>query len=320
MEVYRLNILVVPSVIALILKVMILLWSHKTKQSKDFKYLIAIFAIHNICEIALFLQEYLPLAESIPIRTYYCASILSASYMVVYGAKIAQLFELKHFKIIIGLIAIIPCLMIALSNLVISGNEFLNGKYFATRGSFYGVFSGFVVVCQLSMSALLYQGYKKAQAPLVKIQCLYAGVSFLPIAMTVIFVVTVQAFGGTANTTTMLPLASTLFLFLIAKSEQKHGLTDIRKWIPYDAQWLLSKKNAKLKFLYNTGQLDLKQYINMTEKLELAFALYSNNRSVTYAAQSIGLKRSTFYSMMKRHDLKKDIEISKMYEDIEIKI
>ena len=139
------NILVLPSIIALILKVLILLWSHKTDQSKDFKYLLMFFAIHNVCEISLFLQGYLPLADTWSIRAYYCASVLSAAYMVIYGAKIASLFELKVFKGIMSLLVIIPCLMISLSDVVIAGNEFSNGKYFAIRGSLYEVFSGFVV-------------------------------------------------------------------------------------------------------------------------------------------------------------------------------
>ena len=307
------NILVLPSIITLILKVLILLWSHKTDQSKDFKYLLIFFAIHNVCEISLFLQGYLPHADIWSIRAYYCASVLSAAYMVVYGAKIAHFFELRMLKVVMSLLVIIPCFMIALSDVVVAGNELSNGKYFAIRGSLYGVFSGFVVICQLTMGAFLYYGYKNNnETPLIKIQCLYAGLSLLPIAITVLAVIAIQSFGGSANTTTMLPL-TTLFLLMIAISEQKYGLTDIRKWIPFSLQWRLANKVAKLKFLYNTGQIDFKKYIDLIEKFELVFALQSSNQSVTATARKLGIKRSTVYSMMKRHNVNKDMNINMLH-------
>ena len=300
------NFLAIPSIFAFLIKIGIIHKSRQLNHSKELIGLLLVFSIHNACEIVLFFQDQIYMAEYWAIRAYYCSSLLSATYLVLYGLKIGGFIRFNKFTLLALAIPLLPAVFIAFSDLIITGNTFQNGKYFASHGPFYEVFSIYVFASQILMCGALVYGYFAAKDLIVKNQCLYVGVALLPIFLSVVVVIVSQKLGITANTLTMLPLASTLFLFILYKGESAHGLTDLRKWIPFSTERKASNQISSAESDYFLNRISFLEFKNRVERIALLKALSDSDGCITHAAKSMDMNRSTMYSMLKKHGIKKD--------------
>jgi len=282
---------------------MIIYKSQLLKYSGDFKWLISIFALHNLCEVVLFSQTHLPWGELWSIRAYYSVSLAAACYMLVFALRVSGCIDKKKAMMIFFLAPLIPIILVIFSDLIIKGNQYILGKYYADHGDYYIIFSLFVCSSLLLIPAALVAGYRNASATITQVRCIYVGLALLPISIAVIGVVIFQAFGIQANTVFLLPLTSTLFLLILYKSEDKHQLMDLRTWLPWSAENRAAKEIQIAQSDYFMEKISYQEFKQKVERVSLEKSLCKAGGSVSTAAKFMGLNRTTVYSMMNKHGI-----------------
>jgi len=91
------------------------------------------------------------------------------------------------------------------------------------------------------------------------------------------------------------------------KTESKHLLTDLRRFLPFSAERNASTEFLRLMDTYsqNLGGTDsFSELRNGVERQVVLYTLEKSGNNITKAAEMMGLQnRSTLYSMMKRLDI-----------------
>ena len=102
----------------------------------------------------------------------------------------------------------------------------------------------------------------------------------------------------------LLPFASTFFVFSMILSQRN------RKPAPNTngrlSAWRQNKTEKKILSIYRShleGNLDLSEAKNAIERVLIQSALHRSNNNVSLAANSLGIKRSTLYSIFNRLDI-----------------
>ena len=296
---------ILPSVIALIIKLYIILAAHKSKHGINFFVpLVIVFGLHNLCEFLLYVLYYQGIYSLQLFKVYYSITFVMAGFIVVYALKISEI----KFNYVLKNIIYIACTSLALyafsSDSVISGVEDIGYSLTATKGHNYLLFQYLIPVFLLFSLCLMLYGFRKHKEYSKKAACLISTFALLPIILTIILVILIMTFGVKINASGLLPLSTSLFLFILIKFEAQHQLIDVRRFIPFSPERQLSNEFMKVSSLYSTNQINYKSFCEEVQKISLKYKLDQNNGNVSQTSRSMGMHRSTVNSMIKRHKIK----------------
>ena len=155
---------------------------------------------------------------------------------------------------------------------------------------------------------MLVYGYIKPADQLDAIACLYSLFALTPLIIVSIVVLALKTFEIKINSAGIVPITTTLFLYIILKSESKHNFTDIRRYLPFSDERKAAIKLLELTDIYSQKAYQNDSYSELRKGIESRIILYTLskcNGSVTEASKMMGLQnRSTLYSMINRLDIK----------------
>lgn len=299
------NAFIVPALIALIIKGYVLSVSTRDKgRSIIFISLCYCFFAQNIAECAGFIQHQSGDSAGFIVRAYLTASVCGLALICVYALAITHSKTYKSFAKILGAVSFMLIMIIWLTDLIAVGAVSINYTYAVDRGELYWSYHVFAGSCFLITSLNLLLGIFRSNNPITVVQCGYTLAGILPIALAGFGVMAAMASGYQVNAVGIMPIATTLFLLLTLRSEDKHNLTDIRKYLPYSRERIMTNEMMDLISSYSLGQIDYKEYKKGTEKLAVKYQLSRTNGNVSNAAKLMKVDRTTVAHMVKRHGLK----------------
>jgi len=303
------SVYVLPSLIGLLFKLFILVYAVRDKAiSKTILFLIMVFACHNLIEFVGYIQFLDEQTVAFLFRTYYVATILMIASLPVHSLFTTRTFDNNQaFAAGVGFLTAVLIVGVLFTNLIVAGNFSIGYAVTAITGPYFMLFVGFVFFSLLSSVWFLARGYIHAEHELNSMRSLYSLAAVAPLFVILSTGIIFKVIGVNINFAGLVPLATTFFVFLILKTESKHQLTDIRRYIPFSRERKASMQILQLmdNYAQNSSGVDSYQELrNGIERQAIQYTLEKCDHNITKAAQMMGLQnRSTLYSMIKRLDI-----------------
>ena len=292
---------VFPAGLALIAKVVMLISQFKLPWvGQKWIGLVCSLAALNLAELLAYSAYSEGIVSDYLLRFYYafCLSSLLYSYAYICDpAKYAiQKIILSAHLFLGGLLGV----AFLLTSLMIDG-AVLNGTYItANKSVFFWVFEIFAVSSVILSLGTLFYNYKKAESKTVKIAYVYTIFGLAPLALCIIVIISMIALGYGANGSAIIPVATTVFLFISAKGRNSHLLdTDPRTLNPFSEEAALNRVFQKVQTQSVIGNMALKDAIETIELELIEYTLAQHQGNMSQTAQSLGVSRSTLYGRLK---------------------
>lgn len=303
------SVYVLPSLLGLLFKLFILVYAVKDKRiSATILMLILVFACHNLIEFVGYIQFLDEKTVSALFRAYYVATIVILAVIPIHSLHTTR--TLTDNRVVPAGITVAAAAMIIgvlFTNLIVAGNFSIGYALTAIEGPYFKLFVLFLVLTLASSVWILARGYLNSEKALDSTRSLYSMAALAPLLLVLGFGIVFKIIGVKLNFAGVLPLASTFFVFMILKTESKHQLTDIRRFIPFSKERRASVEILRLMDSYSqcTGDTDAYQELrNGIERQAVQYTLDKCDHNITQAAKMMGLQnRSTLYSMIKRLDI-----------------
>lgn len=300
------SIYVVPAILALMAKlIVVFIYRQNLLANKHFTLMVLIFACHNLCEVLVFWEYFSDIRADYLMRVYYVVTLVSLAAITFYVANISEQRSRLYAPVLLSLLGIVSALLL-FSNHIVSGIKSLEYVFTAVRGDQYWLFQAVAITVIMQMAYLLYRGYRKAVDHDVQIRCAYTALALMPQVFAAFLVIALMNMGFNVNGAMILPVATTLFVAIMLISEDQHRITDIRRFIPFSDERRTSNQIMDIFSSYAKDQASYREAINQIEKLMVEHKYEKNNRNATYAAERMGMPRSSLYSLFNRLDINKD--------------
>lgn len=304
------SIFLLPALLALAIKLTVLVVSRMSaRQSKFFITMVLVMACHNIAEVLGYLEFFNGIEAGNILRWYYLMTIVGLATIVFYAIDVSELHssQSKVLSITAGSIIAVTALLgglIMFTNLIISGGSGSIGYApVANQGPTYWLFSAFSVLCFAITIGYLIAGYRNAASHLAEIRCGYTLWALSPIIIVSLGLMVLMSFGLQVNAAAVMPIATALFLVITLKGEKAHGLTDIRRHIPFSLERRTSGDIMAIFSQYAQDDINYRDALNEIEKLLVLHKHAKHQGNVSSTAASMELPRSSLYSIFRRLEI-----------------
>lgn len=298
---------IIPAFVALMLKLSVMYFARRGDHaSRVFIAMVLIFALHNLSEILVIVKFFEGNISELLLKSYYAIAIFALSYFCLYAVEVSS--KKLNPKVYISVLTFSLAFAIVLfsTDYIVIGAESIEYTVTAIRGQYYAAFQIFAVAAILFSVTTLVNGYLQARDQLHQIQCIYTIAAFLPIVVAVTAVLIVMQLGYNVSGALILPLATTGFLILSLRSEHKHGLTDIGRFFNPSQKRATANMVATLTEQCLGDEVSLKEAKDNFEKYLLQHKLDKFGNNVSKTARVLNMKRTTIYSMVKKHGISVD--------------
>ncbi|RBP53375.1 helix-turn-helix domain-containing protein [Arenicella xantha] len=295
---------VLPAMLALLLKLSVIFLARDGQgTSRIFMAMVCIFALHNLTEVLVILGLFSGMASEYMLRVYYAVSFFALAYIGLYALEVSARGQTKFLSYSLVVVALVLAALSLMTNFIVAGAESIGYTITAVRGPYYFVFQAFTVFMYFAAMGILWWGYLRASKQQVQIQCLYSVVAILPMVLASIAVLVIMQLGFHFSAALIIPLASSAFLILTLRSETVHGLTDIGRFLKPSERRLTANIVADLTTQYLSDEVSLKEAKDQFERQLLQHNLDRFGNNVSKTARVLGMKRTTIYSMAKKHGI-----------------
>lgn len=292
---------ILPCLLGLVIKGQ-LLYISRTHRSRDgvFFGLIAVLVVHNFCEFVGYLQFFQGTVPEITLRIYYALSVLALMYLTLYSIEISRLASAKRLiKPLYGY-AFLLCIALLFSDLLITGSKPIHYTVTAIKGQYYWVFTATSLVVFSMVVGLLVVGYRRAKDAVNANQCLYSLLALSPIIIVSVTLLVLMSFNVYVSIAVIMPLCTAIFVVLIVRTESRHNITDIRRFLPFSPERKTAVQSAAIINRYLMGNVSFNDARALTEMVLVKHAMQKSDNNVSHAADKMGMKRTTLYGQLKR--------------------
>lgn len=302
------NIASLPAFISLIFNLVILAHLFRGgRVSKLFLWLIIIFACHNAIEFIGFINGVSTEAghQSIELmfRLYYGATIFVILAMFLHATSVSKTNS-NLVTIIFSLSAFLISFCLLFTDLIVSGYYSIGYSVSAEKGPLFQLFSFYVFVALFGGAYVTFKGYRTAASQIESVRCFLSLMALAPMTLVCVMSMLFKILDLPVNATGLIPIATTLFLIIVLKTESKHRLSDLRRVMPLSLERQTTARMMDLldEYIQNQNQKDVYKDLQAgIEKEIINYSLEKCDNNVTATSKMMGLKnRSTLYSMMNR--------------------
>lgn len=298
--------IMLPAMIGLALKLAILVFASRgATKSKNFSAMVAVFAMQNVCELLILFQFHDGAASDWIMRSYYLTTVALTAVTCLYAGTVATSDSENRvplFNVIIGYSVLVSALCL-FTDQIVAGSRPLEYANTAIRGQQYWLFQVMGLSSVVYTLWVLVKGYLNANTHRVQVQCAYTLLAITPLLLCTIGVIALMAMGIKINALAVTPIATVLFLLITLKSENTHRLTDIRPYLPNSLERRAATQMTKALAQYSSEEISHKEWIDQMEKIGVQYKQKKCGSNMSQVAKSMGMKRTTLYSVLKRHNL-----------------
>ena len=299
------SLLVLPALLALLIKLgLIYIYRKSVKASTCFLVMVVVFALHNLCEVLAFWEFFHGLNGEFLLKTYHVISLTSLLVICWTVNEVSEI-ESRNYLKFYGFLVALASSVIVFTDHVISGAGTLSYVITAERGPLYSVFQIMALSLIVMLLYQIYIGYSQAKTHSAQIKSAYMGIALLPQVAAVVIVIIMMNMKLPINGAVIFPLATSLFVFILLAAEHKHQIMDVRRFIPFSDERKTSNQIMDIFSKYAQDRASYREAVNDIEKLLVEHKYEKNDRNATYAAQKMGMPRSSLYSLFNRLGVKK---------------
>jgi len=270
------TLLLFPALISLLLKLTVLGYVLRGgKVSTVFLSLIAVFAAHNAIEVI--------------------------SYLHFFKSNANALDKLVTWSL--ALIATSLSITIFFSDLIIAGQTSITYSVTAIQGKLYSLFSIYSLSCLFSSLLILIYGYRSSTMQLDALRYKYSLLALSPVILVFSTVIIFKITNIQVNAAGVLPIATTLFLIIVLKTEAKHKLSDVKRFLPMSLENKTANNFLELLDFYVQNNKQDNVYKDLHKNIEkeiISYSLKKCDNNVADTAEMMGINRSSLYAMIDR--------------------
>jgi len=299
------SLFVIPALVALVIKVWVLLLSRNSgATSAVFITMVMLFACHNLAEVLGFLEYFSGERQTLMLRWYYVMSTCVYAVMLFYSRDVSTVFSNnKYFGIAVSVFVVLMCFLFMFTNLIVAGSTSIGYVMTAVRGDYYWLYQVSSIFSLFLIGWMLLKGYRTTEDHITEIKCGYTLIALAPVVIGVFLVVVLMALDVPINAAGVFPVLTTLFILITLKNESSHGITDIRRHVPFS----LERKSAReIMNIFSAYAKDEKNYRDSMAELEKLMVLHKHekhNGNVSSTAVSMDIPRSSLYSIFRRLEI-----------------
>ena len=300
----------IPAILALSIKVAVLFLSKKSNAtSLLFITMVLVFAVHNFAEVLGFMEYFRGERYTMMLRWYYVMSICGLAAMLFYSKDVSQvLTNSAPFNVVVTVVTVLLCCLLMFTDSIVAGSTSIGYIMTAVKGEYYWVFQVTALLSYVLIVWMLQKGYRNSESHTIEIQCGYTLFALAPLMFVAIAVLGLMSFGWHINGAGIFPLMTTLFLLITLKSESKHGITDVRRHVPFSLE---RKSSREIMNIFSAYAKDEKNYRDSMAELEKLMVLHKHekhNGNVSSTAVSMDIPRSSLYSIFRRLEIEHNEE------------
>jgi len=306
------NIAFLPALISLIFNLVVLAHLFRGgRVSKLFLWLIIVFASHNAIEFIGFVNGASKDAGHASIewmfRLYYGTTTFVLLAMFLHATSVSK----TNNNIVTSISSVVACAIsfcLLFTDLIVSGYYSIGYSASAEKGPLFQLFSIYVFVTLFGGAYVTFKGYRTAASQIESVRCFLSLMALAPMTLVCVMAMLFKILDLPVNATGLIPIATTLFLVIVLKTESKHRLSDLRRVMPLSLERQTTARMMDLldEYIQNQNKRDVYKELQSGIEKEII------NNNVTATSKMMGLKnRSTLYSMMNRLG----IDISKLKEN-----
>jgi len=294
------NLIVLPALLALIVNFAVV-WaaSRGSNKTRGFIPLVLSCSMLNLCEVIAGYQGWSLAALEFILRSYYCFALVALSMVMLYAAEISK-YQTSKLNWSIGVVVALISLLVLFSDLIVSGVHSIGYSVSADRGFAYIVFQLFSLGLLISTGVMLIFGYRSATTHEQQIKCSGTALAIMPNFVAALTLLILMWLGIKINAVMILPSTMMAFILITLASEERHQLTDIRRFIPGSAERCSSREVMEICNNYARDEISYRDAISEIERVLVLHKYQKNHKNASATAELMGMPRSSLYSIFNR--------------------
>jgi len=304
------SIYVLPALVALVIKIYVLVIAHTARTTQVYSRMVLVFALHNLTEVISYIQFLQGSMPELLFRVYYAATMVMLYYMCVYAIAVTRIPFLKKLHVPLTLWVASGAVIAIGTDWLIAGFKPIGYSITAIQGPYYWMFGLSTLAALVFVTGTLVLGYRRSEEHKVQVQCLYNLAALSPVVILGFVIIPLLLTGQEINAAVVLPICTTLFLLITLQSEAKHRFTDIRRYLPFSREREMNTQVMSLISQFSMDQISYKEMSEQIEKIAIQHKLALSGDSISEAARRLKMKRTTLYSMLDRHGIKRGAQNS----------
>ena len=299
---YSMTLFMVPALAALVIKFVILALSNRSSStSVIFITMVLLFAGHNISEVLGFFEFFNGEHATMMLRWYYVMSICVLAAMIFYARDVSKIFaENSRFSPVLLTLVLIMCSLFMFTDLIVAGSSSIGYVMTAVKGDYYWLYQAFALGSLSLLTWMLLKGYRQSNNHITEIRCGYTLIGLSPLVICVFLVIVLMALGVRINAAGLVPILTSLFLWITLQSESRHGITDIRRHLPFSLERKTSREIMNIFTSYAKDELNYRDSMAELEKMMVIHKHEKHSGNVSSTAVSMDIPRSSLYSIFHR--------------------
>ena len=301
----NLGVYILPALLGFVVKIFIVFIADKVDRKRFFYPMLAIFAIHNMCEIMLLLAYFKGSYSFEIIKVYYAATFCALTFMTVYSIDIIEISVLKLLSTPFYVVGSVLAFITFSTDWVVNGAVNIGYATTASRGDYYFIFPTFVLSALIFTILTLVAGIYKAVTQESSKNSFTALLALSPLLISSLILLPILVLGIKVNAIGIVPICTTAFLFIILKGDGVKNNSIVKKWFDNKLNNKLSSNLGaellEITNLYTSGKIRHKDFTLKIEYLTLRYQYLKSNKNISEMSRLMDIKRSSIYSMLLRH-------------------
>lgn len=294
------SLLIVPSFIALVLKLWVLWYARRRIQENPILLLtIVIMLIWNGAEFLSFSEWRQHFAGDLLLYSYYIGLTLTTGALAHVIGRVFKIQQMAFYTVL--WVTCLSCTMlIAIPGLALLGHEEISYSITRIPGPLYPVWQMYIVSVICAMLGALIYGSAQLKELLQRRRCFALLIGLSPLLGTGIVILISMQLGMAINGTMLLSLMSSFFLLTLLYTEQRYNLFRLLSFVPYTPEHALNKRFEQAvarmrQDSYTANSNGLKGPLKELEALCLQMAIYAADGNKTQAARNVGISSATLH-------------------------
>jgi len=286
----------VPALLAFLLKLYVLYTTRSERWARHkWISLVLVMAAFNLTELILYSGHLNNISQTYMIKAYYVCGLVAMAYCLLYVSNESPVQSLIS-KVVLAFSGVIG-LVIMTTDHVVGAYVIDSMPIVAEKGEWFSTVSLYFLVAWPVTFGILWYNYRFSNSPDLKVAYAYTIIAMSPVMIVTLLVVTLKAFGVSANGSMFLPLATTAFLMITAMGKDTSQIErDPRNIVsPNSAQARASREMTRIATQYSLNNISYKDAMDLLATEFVEMTLEENGGNISKAATTMGVARSLIY-------------------------
>lgn len=258
---------VLPSAIALLIKIYLFFYSNTQKQSAFFLFISATFCLNFFELLAFFRFDH----DVLILKLYYCAAVFTALYLLIVCSDISKTLSVVSSPYVLVAPALLATLILTTDSIIEGASLLPNHSITRIPGRLYALFQIYILASLLLSITLLIVSTIRSKDLFTRKRSAIALLGFAPFIVLPMVLIALMQLGYQVNMAGYLSLATCFMLFVFISLSDKHKLFSMMKYVPYtrERRFYCELKDILVKLsLPSTGEsVDMKELLKEIEEL-----------------------------------------------------